>query len=270
LWRKAADVDAIVTCSFHNSYYLSGFPMNPWGRYAITVSFRNDDPVLIVPELEYEAARSDSPIRDCRSYNDRDGPSLRAAARLLTELLCSRNVESIGIDAESFPTALYEQMRSGHSASLRDIGDQIDDVRLVSSDEELMLIRGAIDVADFGMGRVVATVQPGTDEAELAIAVSHAMTGERPPGTECSTVCVIQQGERQSTRSHKQSASLPIADRQTIQVWCEAYVWHYCGNVERCVIVGTHRLQSGAPATSRWRHFRLRPKPFDPERPSRK
>jgi Xaa-Pro aminopeptidase len=65
LWRKAADVDAIVTCSFHNSYYLSGFPMNPWGRYAITVSFRNDDPVLIVPELEYEAARSDSPIRDC-------------------------------------------------------------------------------------------------------------------------------------------------------------------------------------------------------------
>jgi Xaa-Pro dipeptidase len=238
LWATATSVDSVVTCSFHNSYYLSGFPMNPWGRYAITVLFRNADPVLIVPELEEEAARSESPIRDCRTYNDDDGPSIVAAGKMLVNLLRSRRARVIGVDAESFPSALYEQLRTASSASLRDIGEQIDDVRLVSSDEELMLIREAIRVADFGMERVVSAVRPGADEAELATEISHAMVREAMLDTDCSTVCVIQQGERQSSRCHRQSSSLPIGDRQTLQVWCESYVWHYCGNVERCLIIG--------------------------------
>lgn len=52
LWGRVNDVDAVVTTSFHNSYYLSGFPMKPWGRYAITALFRDSAPVLIVPRLE--------------------------------------------------------------------------------------------------------------------------------------------------------------------------------------------------------------------------
>jgi Xaa-Pro dipeptidase len=32
LWQSVTDVDCVIARSFHNSYYLSGFPMLPWGR----------------------------------------------------------------------------------------------------------------------------------------------------------------------------------------------------------------------------------------------
>jgi Xaa-Pro dipeptidase len=236
LWKLVTEVDAVVTTSFHNSYYLSGFPMSPWGRYAITVLFRNSDPVLIVPRLEEAAARGGSPIKDCRTYNDDEGPNLLAAGQLLMGAIAGRKVEAVGIDADAFPHALAARL--AETVPVRNVGEAIDLVRLVSSDEELAYIREAIRMADFGMEQVVERVRPGIDEALLCEEIRLAMLRDVQLDAEVDTICVVQQGERQSSRCHRGSSHLPIAGAQTLQAWCESYVWHYCGNIERCLILG--------------------------------
>src|SRR5919201_4825340 len=70
-------VDCAVVPSFHNSYYLSGVPILQWGRFAITLLFRDSDPVLVIPAFEASAAAASSPIRDVRLYQDDQGPSPR-------------------------------------------------------------------------------------------------------------------------------------------------------------------------------------------------
>lgn len=238
LWERVTDVDCLIACSFHNSYYLSGFAMHPWGRVAATVLFPDSPPALIVPELELEAARADSPISDVRYYNDDEAPTTVAAARLLTDLLQERGPSVIGVSSDEFPLSLEQRLKAALSVKIIDVGEQIDRLRLVSSEEELALIREAIRVADFGMAKIVATIKPGRDEAQLAAATETEMMNAAPADSDTTTICVIQQGERQSNRCHRRSANLPIADRQTVQVWCEGYVSHYCGNVERCLILG--------------------------------
>jgi Xaa-Pro dipeptidase len=238
LWQSVTDVDCVIACSFHNSYYLSGFPMHPWGRVAITVLFADGRPALIVPELELEAARSESPISDVRSYSDDDSPTAVASARLLIDLLRERCAGVVGVSSDEFPLSLEKRLREVLPAKVVDVGEQIDGLRLVSSEEELVLIRHAIRLTDLGMDRIVSMVKPGKGEAELTAATETAMMRAAPADTDTTTICVIQQGERQSTRCHRRSADIAIADRQTVQVWCEAYVSHYCGNVERCLILG--------------------------------
>src|SRR5215469_7519319 len=72
-WREVlarVDVDAIVVPSFWNSYYLSGVPVVQWGRYAITILFRERDHVLVLPSFEATAAEANSPVRELRPYTD--------------------------------------------------------------------------------------------------------------------------------------------------------------------------------------------------------
>ena len=50
--NRLGSVDCAVVPSFHNSYYLSGVPILQWGRFAITLLFRDSDPVLIIPQSQ--------------------------------------------------------------------------------------------------------------------------------------------------------------------------------------------------------------------------
>lgn len=152
------------------------------------------------------------------------------------DAIADRKIESVGVDAEGFPHALAARM--AEVVPVRDVGEAIDSVRLVSSDEELAYIREAIQLADHGMAQVVDRVRPGVDEASLCDEVRLAMLWQARLDAEVDALCVVQQGERQSSRCHRGSAHLPIATAQTLQVWCESYVWHYCGNIERCLIIG--------------------------------
>ena len=49
---RLGELECAVVPSFWNSYYLSGVPVVQWGRWAITLLFRDRAPVLIIPELE--------------------------------------------------------------------------------------------------------------------------------------------------------------------------------------------------------------------------
>ena len=232
------EAECVVAPSFHNSYYLSGVPVLQWGRFAITVLFRDREPVLILPASEETAARSHSPIGDLRLYQDSDGPSLQTAARLTAAVLREAPVASVGVEARGMPAAMYLLLQEMLTdAVLIDVSDAVDDVRLVSSAEEIRYIRSAASAASAGMRTVLERLRPGLGETELAGHTRLAMQRAVEPGMQASVACYMQQGER-SLECHADSTSAPIGEGVMVEVVCECEVWHYQAAVERCVLVG--------------------------------
>ncbi len=57
LRANLGDNDAGVFFSFTNSYYMSGVPILPWGRPAITIIPQNDEPVIISGKADEQNIR---------------------------------------------------------------------------------------------------------------------------------------------------------------------------------------------------------------------
>lgn len=237
LWQRL-QVDCVVVPSFHNSYYLSGMPMPQWGRWALTVLFRDDEPVLVIPAIQAPGAERNSPIRDVRCYADDDGPSMETATSRVIDTLLERQVKSVGFEGGGMPARMYLQLFEAlPSRRFEDVTDAIDEVRLVCSSEELRYLRAAAAAASRGMARVLELIGPGVRESELQSEAEQAMAGEIPLGVEWTPKCYMQQGER-SQEAHAAASDAAIATGVVVEVVCECWIWSYQGAVERAILIG--------------------------------
>ena len=231
------EADCLVVTSFHNSYYSSGFPMRQFGRYAVTLLFRDSDPVLLVPTFELSGARLQSPINDIRTYGD-TAPPLDLVARAVASVISERGVSHVGIEAEGMPAALMTRLADLlRGASLTDQSSAIDRVRLVSSEEELAYLRKAAAIADAGMHELLALVEPGVLETELVAAAYRAMEPLIADGLDVHLNCYMQQNER-SAECHASAMPVPISEQGFVELLVECEVWHYQVSIERPVLLG--------------------------------
>ncbi|MDR0358193.1 MAG: Xaa-Pro peptidase family protein [bacterium] len=236
---RLAHAECVVSPTFHNSYYLSGLPVKPWGRFAITVLFRDHDPVLVLPEFEQSAAAALSPIRDVRTYRDDEGPSLDAACLRLAGALRERGVRVVGIEAFGMSVAMFERLRlTLPEVALWDETAAIDETRIRSSEEEIAFLREACRLSALGMHAVLEGLRPGVIETRLSEEARLAMERGARPDLQVDATAYMQQGVR-SLLCHAGSTNAPIAAGQVIEVVCEAHVWHYQGTVERGILVGS-------------------------------
>jgi Xaa-Pro aminopeptidase len=245
---RLGQVDCIVVPSFYNSYYLSGVPVIQWGRWSITILFRARAPVLILPEFDGDSARENSPIDDVRYFRDDDGPSsMRTATAIAIEALKAADARTIAIEGHGMPTAMMRQLAEAFpGANLPDLTDAIDEVRIISSDEEIAYLRTASLVADAGMHAIIAAIRPGVPELSLCAIAHSAMAQAVPEGMELRTSCHLQQNER-SFLAHSESTREPIKAGAMVEVVCSSQVWYYNACVERAILVGepTPKIRAG-------------------------
>lgn len=236
---RMGEAECLVVSSFHNSYYLSGVPVIQWGRWAITVLFRDIDPVLVIPELETDSAALNSPIGQVLAYRDDDGDSsMRTAMGRAIEAIGRTNPKVIGIEGRNMPAAMAKHLQDAFpNAVFPDLTDAVDEVRIVSSDEEVAYLRAASVAADAGISAVVDAMRPGVPELALCATAQAAMAGAIPEGMELQTSCYMQQDQR-SFLSHSASTREPIGRNAMVEVVCECQVWYYQAAVERAILVG--------------------------------
>jgi len=230
--------ECYIALSFHNSYYLSGLPMQQWGRFSITVLFPGNEPVLITPDFEELAALDNSPIADVRYYRDEQGPSHPVALTMLAEVLAEKGVQVAAIEGEALPWSAYEVLvKAAPGVRFIDRTDIVDEVRLVSSPEELKYIREASRLVDVCMQAILDAAQPGMTEIELAGIGRQAMERAASLDYSLNTSCYLQQGER-SANCHARPFDTPLEEGNIIEVICEAEVEYYQASLERPIIIG--------------------------------
>lgn len=239
IWQRVSEADALIIPSFHNSFYVSGVPVIRYGRWAVTLLSRSGDVAMVVPEFELPAARRLSPISDVRSYRDDDGPTLDVVCGLVRGVLAEWGTQTIGIEADGMPLSMCTRLtQQPWTGSIVDISAAVDEVRSVSSDEEIAYLRRASAAADAGMAAVLRLLAAGSAEADLAAEATMTMQrygDERSVVT--GTSCYMQQDSR-SIEGHARAWQTPVEAGSVMEVVCEAEIWHYMAGVERAIVIG--------------------------------
>lgn len=177
---RAADIACCVSVAPEHLYFLGGY--DAWvsvnSPQALIFSSDEDEPTLVVRNVDLALPRETSWVRDIRSYH------LHAddVAALIASVVAQKGYRGgrIGIETQSYalPHALGLALTAALApATLVDVTDIIGATRLVKSPREIAYLRIAASHARAGLDAARRTLKPGVSEIALAAAVEAAMRG---------------------------------------------------------------------------------------------
>ena len=175
-------IDAVLFTSYHNINYYSDFLYCSFGRfYGLTVT--HDKTTVIAANIDGAQPWRKAVADDALTYTDwQRGNYFKAVAE------CIANRGRVGIEFDNLPierlTALKQALPN---VEFVDIAASCMKMRMIKSAEEIDFIANGAQVCDIGGAALVAAIQEGAPEHEVALASTQAMVREiakRYPHTE--------------------------------------------------------------------------------------
>lgn len=166
--RHALDA-ALITLPKH-VYYLTGFLSDPHERFLGLVLRRGEEPFLLVPVLDAEAAGAASSVKQIYTHKDTEDPY-----QVLQSYL-GAGVRHIGVEKSHLTVQRYEALQAVIAAErFFDLEEPLREMRLVKSADEIVTIKRAVRIIEDVLRTVVAKVKPGVTEIELVAEVEYQM-----------------------------------------------------------------------------------------------
>jgi Xaa-Pro dipeptidase len=226
--------DVLVAATYHSVYYLAGIPIMPLGRPSLVVLPAHGDPTLVVPRLEAEAAARESPIPCIVAYDD-DAPPVDAVVRAAEPVLRRLRPARIAYDAQMEARLLAELLRAVPLVAFADGSAVINNARIVSSPEELRLVRQAAQAVGAGIACAERYVRAGGAEAAIAERLRRRMWSVLDSSSPHQAFSIVHGATRSAAEPHRPSGATDVGGAPLAQVLCECEVWGYRAAAARCV-----------------------------------
>ena len=149
---SAAELDLFIVSSTESIYYLTGAVFEPLERPFFLLIRPHDDPVLLVPMLDYEHMKKAHNVNNhgIKTYREFPAPKGHGWSDKIDELV--GNAKRIGVE-RSLPEVIFNELREYSPRGI----PLIEQLRLVKSPTEVEMIRRAAYYADFGVEKLVAS-----------------------------------------------------------------------------------------------------------------
>ena len=168
-------VDVALVTDDDNIYYLTGYHdylHMEFGPPTILVVPKDGDTLLITPAIDLNTAKASAHIDRIAAWNDGMGEEWREK---LPPILKSGG--AVGLEPDHMPPLVRQYVGEFVDAkSLKSIAPVLSEMRMIKSDDELMLARHAGEVANAMMAAGRAAIADGVPEFEVALATSRAGT----------------------------------------------------------------------------------------------
>jgi len=221
-------LDAYV--STQNTRYLSGTDAS---KFAIVP--RNGNPVLICSRLEFERASRESSINDIRAFSSWKAPLRRDERvfflepwQLVAKVLSEFDAKSIGY--EKADKNFVRKIKNAHPASYQSATEILQNLRMIKSAKELVLLKNSAKLAVLGMNRVAELVEPGRTELEIAAEAEYAM---RKAGSEGTSFQMIVASGKNSWLPHSTTTRKKLAREELVVVDLGATFQGYASDMTR-------------------------------------
>jgi Xaa-Pro dipeptidase len=164
-------LDALLVTDPKHVYYLTGFASNPHERFLGLLLVRGEEPVLILPALDAEAAHAASLVKKIVTHSDTDNPY-----ELLHKLLQDKKLSAVGIEKEHFTVSRFEQLSGAVPAErFTDIGHLLRSMRAKKSPDEVARMKYAVELVEEVLRRGLEHVKAGVSEIELVAELEYLM-----------------------------------------------------------------------------------------------
>ena len=163
-------LDSLLVTDPKHVYYLTGFASDPHERFLGLLLVRGEEPLLIVPALDAEAASAASSVKNILTHSDTDNPYL------LLQQQFKGSIGTLGIEKEQLTVARYEELSASVSAKqYADIGPLLRSMRVNKSPEEIKRMKHAIELIEEVLRQGLKSVKVGVTEIEIVAELEYLM-----------------------------------------------------------------------------------------------
>ncbi|MDO3408701.1 Xaa-Pro peptidase family protein [Saccharibacillus sp. CPCC 101409] len=150
--------------------YLTGFVSNPHERFLGLAVPKENDPFLVVPALDLEAAKSSSSVPTIHTHGDTDD-----AYDLLRGWLGGGR-GTIGIEKDHLSVSRFERLNAALGASgYADVGGVLSSLRAAKTPEEIEKLRAAVRLIEAVLDEGLKHVRVGATEIEIVAELEYQM-----------------------------------------------------------------------------------------------
>ncbi|MEM0084811.1 MAG: Xaa-Pro peptidase family protein [Candidatus Methanomethylicia archaeon] len=217
-------IDVAIVFNNLNIYYLTGFPR---GRALI---LRPDsDPVLVVPELEFDEADETFKL----------GKTIAMKADLsFSDIICSILNEfpkkNVALERQYITIELYSTLSKRlEIPEFTDFSQCVLQVRSIKDPEEIELIRRALRITENSIKYALEKIHEDMSEIELAGEIEYAMRKYGAEGYAFNTI--VASGPR-SAYPHGSTTDRRIKSGDLIVIDVGAKYYGYCSDITRTIV----------------------------------
>lgn len=238
---ETKNLGAVLVAWESNVFYLTGLP-KPSSSYLLIL--RGENPKLLVPALDYWRVSDSVKGFEVVPYASYQMPAVEVKVltkklhEYVVDELTSRNIKSLGIDL-SYTTLLGSKVESRakeKGIEVKDIGDLITDMRSIKSDEEVNLMRMALEITEEALWRGLEIVKPGAKECEVAAEIEYVIKSRGAEGLAFDTI--VASGPN-AAYPHAIPGTKEVRDGETVVIDVGAKYCGYCADITRTVVVGS-------------------------------
>ena len=172
---RERDIDVALITDEDSVYYFTGYYdylHMDFGRPTILVVNRDDETLLVTPAIDYNSALDKARVDRIEAWNDGRGREWREHLPAVV-----KGKARIALEPQQMPPTVrqyLDELLAGHA--FENIASLIAEMRMIKSDEELMLARHAGEVGMAMMQAGREAIAHGVPEFEVALATSTAGT----------------------------------------------------------------------------------------------
>lgn len=161
-------VDTVLVPPSETLFYFAGLSMHKSERPTLLVLSRDDEPAMVLPELETDRARDALPGAPFYSYADATDP-VAAAADALDDLRADREFGApLGVEFRATRLLEYELIADEFPPSdLYDVEDDVMTLRARKDDREIETMREAAAMTDDLLAATFDEVEAGMTEGDV-------------------------------------------------------------------------------------------------------
>ena len=218
-------IDALIVTDPINMRYISGFV----GEGMLYISSARS--VIITDSRYTEAAKA-------QSYFDviMENTGHRRIA-ILSELVMQDNAKTLGFEDMAIIYSEYEKYSSGLESIKKwiPLGNALNDLRLVKTDEEIDFMTKASEIADKAFEGLLSVIKPGMTELEGVAELEYRM--KRLGAADVSFPTIFAAG-RHSSMPHAIPDDYKVQNGDFITIDFGCKYNGYCSDTTRTVVVG--------------------------------
>ncbi|PAK49787.1 Xaa-Pro peptidase family protein [Paenibacillus sp. 7541] len=222
--------DHVLITDPKHVYYLTGFASNPHERFLGLLLSAAEEPVLVVPALDAEAAHASSIVNHIVTHQDTDNPY-----ELLKGIITG-STGVLAVEKEQLTVSRYEQLQHHLSVSrYEDAGPVLREMRVRKSPEEVQVIRHAVQLVEEVLQRGLAQTKAGVSEIELVAELEYTMKKLGAEGPSFSTMVL---SGPNTALPHGVPGSRKIEPGELVMFDLGVYASGYASDITRTVAVG--------------------------------
>lgn len=167
------DIDAAFITTPDNVFYVSGFKSEPHERLLGVMVFKEAEPFVICPHMEVPDLKASGWSFESVGHKDTDD-----AWKILAAAAAKRNIElkTIAIEKSHLTVERLERMEKLFTNSnFPRLDEQLNDMRKIKSEDELVKLRKAAELADHAIEIGCKEIAEGKSELEILMAIEFEM-----------------------------------------------------------------------------------------------